>query len=275
MDLKVIGGGVESVGRMWETAEARWLAGVTEESAVSCGVVWRSVELRESYEANQWRLARVGKGQTVAGALAEVEGVFGEMGVRCASVTLAPDGDGSELVGHLLGLGYVGQEVEVLRLVRHVPRVDGGQGLSMVPARAMRGGYEEMANLWAGEWGQAVVREMAMAHLDDSSFEAMLVLLDGKVGGTGGVLSVGQVGRIENVAVRPEFQRRGVGRWMMERLIEMCGRAAFRHVLIGVEPGNVAAQKLYAGCGFEKAGSVVTYYAPWTAVAGRAAAVSG
>ena len=253
--------------QLWETAEARWLSALASEVPVRCGVVFRSAELPRSYDANQWRLARLPADMTPPEAISEVESAFSESGTRCSSVTLAPGAAAPQLVVHLQANGFVADQVEVLRLSGHRRSLAAGQGLSLIPARAMRAGYELIARSWVKEWKDDVVLDMAMAHLDDPSFEPMLVLLRGQVVATGGVLSVGQVGRIEGISVLPDFRGRGIGRWLMDALIDACARAAFKHVLIGVDPKNVAAKQLYATCGFTPAATVTTYFAPWTAVA--------
>ena len=77
-----------------------------------------------------------------------------------------------------------------------------------------------------------------------------------------GVLPVGEIGRIEGVYVAPEFRRRGIGRMMMGRALEICARSLFKHVFLSVDPVNEAALALYRPMGFARIGELVTYRAP-------------
>ena len=58
-------------------------------------------------------------------------------------------------------------------------------------------------------------------------------------------------------------RRQGVGRTLMSRALEICARSLVKHVMLSVEPGNVAAQALYARIGLRKIGEIVSYHALW------------
>lgn len=84
----------------------------------------------------------------------------------------------------------------------------------------------------------------------------------GLVLGYGG-LAVGQdEAWINNIAVRRDVQRRGIGRTLLDALINEARRSAVRQVLLEVAADNDAAQHLYAGYGFEAIGLRRGYYQP-------------
>ena len=56
---------------------------------------------------------------------------------------------------------------------------------------------------------------------------------------------------VQNIAVRRDAQRRGIGRALLEALLAEADRHGARKVLLEVAVDNEAAQKLYAGYGFE------------------------
>jgi ribosomal protein S18 acetylase RimI-like enzyme len=95
-----------------------------------------------------------------------------------------------------------------------------------------------------------------MQHLDDPHYDALLALAGDRAVAHVGVLAVGELALIKGVYVTPEFQRRGIGRTMMGRALEICARSLFKHVFLSTEPGNAAAQGLYAGLGFAKIGEL-------------------
>ncbi len=67
---------------------------------------------------------------------------------------------------------------------------------------------------------------------------------------------------VNNLAVRRESQRQGVGRALLEALLAEAKRAGARRVMLEVADDNVAAQKLYAGYGFEPVAVRRRYYQP-------------
>lgn len=65
---------------------------------------------------------------------------------------------------------------------------------------------------------------------------------------------------VNNVAVRREFRRLGIGRSLLETVINEAGRRGARHAFLEVRAGNCAAQALYNVCGFKAAGLRRNYY---------------
>jgi ribosomal-protein-alanine N-acetyltransferase len=86
---------------------------------------------------------------------------------------------------------------------------------------------------------------------------------DGGVLGYGGLsLSPPDESWVQNLGVRREAQRRGVGRALLEALlVEAAGRGV-RRTLLEVAVDNAPAQKLYARYGFEVVGVRRGYYQP-------------
>jgi ribosomal-protein-alanine N-acetyltransferase len=67
---------------------------------------------------------------------------------------------------------------------------------------------------------------------------------------------------VNNVAVRRDAQRRGVGRALVSVLLDTATRAGVAQTLLEVAADNMAAQALYAGFGFETIGVRRGYYQP-------------
>ena len=75
------------------------------------------------------------------------------------------------------------------------------------------------------------------------------------------VLTVGEMGEIEDLFVSTKFRRQGIARTMMSRALEICARSLFKHVFILTAKDNAPAQALYRGFGFEPLGELVSYRA--------------
>ncbi|MEV4660757.1 ribosomal protein S18-alanine N-acetyltransferase [Micromonospora echinofusca] len=67
---------------------------------------------------------------------------------------------------------------------------------------------------------------------------------------------------VQNVAVRRDAQRRGIGRLLVEALLAEAARLGARSTLLEVAADNAPAQKLYATYGFEPIGVRRGYYQP-------------
>jgi [ribosomal protein S18]-alanine N-acetyltransferase len=67
---------------------------------------------------------------------------------------------------------------------------------------------------------------------------------------------------INNIAVRRDRQRHGVGRALLEALLAQASRAGVRHELLEVAADNGPAQRLYDEYGFAVVGVRRGYYQP-------------
>jgi len=92
-----------------------------------------------------------------------------------------------------------------------------------------------------------------------------LVALDGAVEVVGyaglAVVAPGEAW-VQNIAVRRDAQRGGVGRALLEALLAHAAERDARAVLLEVAADNAPAQKLYAAYGFEPVGVRRGYYQP-------------
>jgi [ribosomal protein S18]-alanine N-acetyltransferase len=108
------------------------------------------------------------------------------------------------------------------------------------------------------QWSVAMFwNELAQRHF-------YLVALDGeRVLGYAGLAVVdGDESWVQNIAVRRDAQRRGLGRELLEALLAEAGRRGVRKTLLEVAVTNAAAQRLYATYDFEPVGIRRGYYQP-------------
>jgi ribosomal protein S18 acetylase RimI-like enzyme len=138
--------------------------------------------------------------------------------------------------------------------------------LKIIPARASFRHVRELFDVWSNEkYGGEEARQLTeggLMHLDDPHYDSLLALENGVAVAHVGVLAVGETGRIEDVYVAPTHRRRGIGRIMLLRALEICARSLFKHVMLSCEPQNEPAQSLYRSLGFDKIGEIAWYAAP-------------
>jgi len=93
-----------------------------------------------------------------------------------------------------------------------------------------------------------------------------VVELDGQIAGYG-VLAYGAgEAHVLNVCIREELRGGGLGRRMMQLLLEHARTSGMEHAFLEVRPSNPAAMHLYQSMGFERVGVRKGYY---QAVGGR------
>jgi ribosomal-protein-alanine N-acetyltransferase len=80
--------------------------------------------------------------------------------------------------------------------------------------------------------------------------------------GYAGLSVSGHEAWVQNIAVRADRQRRGIGRALLEALLAEAKRRGVKAVLLEVAVDNRPAQKLYDSYGFEPVGVRRGYYQP-------------
>ena len=84
----------------------------------------------------------------------------------------------------------------------------------------------------------------------------------GTAGATGFAAArvLGAEAEVQNLAVRPEFRRRGVGRQLLRAIHEHLAAAGVERVFLEVRVSNQPALDLYRSCGYTPCGLRRNYY---------------
>ncbi|MEE6274396.1 ribosomal protein S18-alanine N-acetyltransferase [Georgenia wangjunii] len=108
-----------------------------------------------------------------------------------------------------------------------------------------------------GAWSHgAYVEELRAA---DRRYVAALDPAGTVVGYAG--IALADEASVMTVGVAGTHRRRGIGRLLLERLLEHARAARAREVFLEVRASDTGAQRLYAGAGFEPIGVRKRYYA--------------
>lgn len=104
-------------------------------------------------------------------------------------------------------------------------------------------------------------RNMLSEELENDC-SAMLVALDGEghVVGYAGVQVILDEGYITNVAVRPEYRRRGVAGKLLRVFLDFAKAHQLAFLTLEVRASNAPAMALYEGLGFRDVGRRKNYY---------------
>jgi ribosomal-protein-alanine N-acetyltransferase len=91
-------------------------------------------------------------------------------------------------------------------------------------------------------------------------YHAWVMTLGTKVIGYGIVMLSPGEAHILNICIDPDYQRRGLGRYLLRYLIRQSRRAEVDMVLLEVRRSNISAQQLYQSEGFHELGVRKAYY---------------
>ncbi len=95
----------------------------------------------------------------------------------------------------------------------------------------------------------------------DNSLATYVIAVEGKtVLGFAGVHIIAGEGYITNIAVIESARRRGTGKAMLERIIDICREKKCAFLTLEVRVSNTAARSLYEKLGFETLGIRKDFY---------------
>lgn len=252
--------------RLFHRTELHWTRHLGEETQLDVGTAFTNPELPRVWNANRVLDAALPAGVTPSEAVGEVEQHFAAQGLRCHQWIMnpaAPREQTAPLVEHLLTAGWRAEPADVLHLrSTTIARAAELPGITVIPARASFRHARQLHEERSTEWNEPQLVEAAMAHLDDPHWDALLALRDGAAAGGAGVLAVGDIGRIDQVYVSTRCRHQGIGRMLMQRVLETCARSLFKHVMLSCLPDHAPASTLYGQLGFQRIGQIVTYNAP-------------
>lgn len=88
----------------------------------------------------------------------------------------------------------------------------------------------------------------------------LVILLDEKIVGYGGVWYILEEGHITNIAIDPDFRKHGLGQKLVAEMIVEAVKNNIHQMTLEVRKSNIPAIKLYEKMGFEIAGVRPKYY---------------
>lgn len=265
MQLNVIKGPTETdIVAHYIRARAELHSIGNETATLDLGTAICSQALSLLHDANQMVMARVPANASVEALWDEVATHFRERGTACLKCTFTPvatDQEKRPLIDLLQANQWYESTTDVLLLRRASVEITDSH--RVISARAALKQYEVFAHAAAASV-EPQLGEVAMLRLDDPRWDALVAIVDGRIVARAGVLSMGEIGLIENVRVLDDCQGKGFGKAVMQHAIDLCARSQFKHVILGCDAGNTRAIALYTRLGFDKVGESVSWFDPAT-----------
>jgi GNAT superfamily N-acetyltransferase len=249
--------------RLFHRTELHWLRHLGDEAQLDAGVAFTRRELATIAAANSMIDAALPPGASPSDVVEEVRRHFEEAGTTCQRWLLnpaAPEAQTRPLAEHLAVQGWTSEPSDILYLAgRPAAPAAPSDSLTIIPARASFRHARQLAEEAAAEAGRPQLADASMLHLDDPHWDVMIALRDGKAVARAGVLAVGEIGRVDQLYVSAPERRRGIGSAMLARVLEVCSRSLFKHVMACVGPQEADASLLYDRFGFRTIGGMTAY----------------
>lgn len=103
-------------------------------------------------------------------------------------------------------------------------------------------------------------REAFINELSNNLAYYHCAIVDDKIVGYMGIWKICDEGHITNVAVLPEYRKKGIASRLISQMIEVCKCSEITSMTLEVRESNIEAIKLYEKFGFESMGKRPNYY---------------
>ena len=252
--------------RLFYKTETLWVEHVAEGEQLEMGTAYANPSLSEVHEANLIRDVSLPENVSPQQVFDQVQEHYRAKKTYCYYWSFnpsAPPQTINPMAQLLLSLGYqpIYSNIMGLGQVTAARPVVEIADVKVTPARASFRHTRQLFDEDAADKTPQLA-EANMMHLDDPHWDSLLAIKDGQPLAHIGVLAVGEIGRIESVYVARAHRGKGLATLMMGRVLEICARSLFKHVLLSVLPENNVAIGLYERFGSRKIGQITNYLLP-------------
>lgn len=137
----------------------------------------------------------------------------------------------------------------------------GGDSIRVLPARAMKKAYRATFD-GSRDAASAEAVRAGIARLDDPNYDSFVAMVGDVPAGRAAYLEVGDIARLADVFVLPEFRRRGVGRALAARFAQLARRLTPRVAVASCDCEDAAAVAFLERCGFAAVGTLTAFDRP-------------
>lgn len=255
--------------RYFHQTLSAWTGHLADGESLGFGVAWTNPQLCDVEQANRMLGVALPKGMTSEQAVQQAQRHFADRGCICRQWVMDPSSPPdaiSPMVENLIALGFSRSSNDIM----HLDRVPAGLvaetniAVTIIPTRASFRHARQFFAEAAENQDQAT--EAALLHLDDPHYDALIALSGQSAVAHAGVLTVGQLGLIEQVVVGQQWRRQGIGALMVDRVLEICVRSQLRHIFMSIPSQDSALQRLCAKFGFRKIGRLISLRQPQAAI---------
>ncbi len=260
-----------TVGSLLRTTQA-YCGQLCEKETLDYGIVYHNRRFAALPEASQFREVLIEDAARIPEAFEQAEMWFQKRDLFCRRWAPAEGRGTSDLAEFLIRNGFRARRHVAMSLVRWVD-LKAPERVRILPARAMRTAYREtFTEGYAPESStmRELIAEASLERLDDPHLDMVLALWDKRPVGRCGLYIVGDIARVMNVWVSPDFVDRGVEEALLAHVLALAKRLTMRNVLAQIEETDLAGQVRLEKTGFVRDGEIVEFERDLTANAGVA-----
>lgn len=137
----------------------------------------------------------------------------------------------------------------------------GGLFMELIVRGMVEKDIDEIINIEKECFATPWSRDAFLTELNENLLARYVVVeLDGKVVGYGGMWLIVNEAHITNIAVKKEYRGLGIGNRILEAMIYFCTSKGIDSMTLEVRVSNIVAQNLYKKYGFRESGIRPKYY---------------
>ncbi len=237
---------------------------ICDKQTFDFGIAFYSERFSTLPEANQIREVMLDDPGKIADAFEQTNTWFAQRGLKCFRWSPAMDINSDPLAEFLTARCFEARTLVALHLAEW-PVIGSSPDVRVLPARALREIFRRTffdSSVPADPAAREILADSFMERLDDPQLDMFVATSDKKPAGRCGLHQVGDIARIVDLTVLPEFADRGVAESLLAHVLAMARRLAMPMVVAQAAEHDAARRELYRRAGFIETGRVMEFEFP-------------
>lgn len=239
-------------------AEQAHCAQLCRKETLDFGIAYTCDRFPRLPEVNQFREVVIDDPARIPFAFDQSRQHFEECGVTCFRWSPAGGAASAELDEFLLANGFRRRTQKALLAVRWVEH-HSDPGVRVLPARAMRTALRATFVASNDCPDPHMAADAAGERMDDPRYELFVAMVEGRPAGRCAFHEVGDIARIMDLNVLPEFRGRSVERALLAQVLTQARRLAMRNICATVDVDDDHRGTQFLEAGFARDGTIVEY----------------
>ncbi len=234
---------------------------ICEKQTFDFGIAFSSTRFAGLPDASQIREVTLNDAQAIGRAFEQANAWFESRGLRCLRWSTAIDTPTHPLAEFLMTHGFTARKLLAFHLAEWRP-VHPSSDVRILPARAVRDAFRMTfvtAQLPADPVARGLLADSFAERLDDHQLDMFVAMVDKQPAGRCGLHQVGDIARILDLSILPQFADRGVEQSLLAHVLTMARRLTMPMVVVQASEKDGRRCELLKGFGFQDGGHVMEF----------------